>query len=84
MAAEPIPLPKFATQVDIDQNGNVTGQVQVNNSGVVKFNVTQYKNGYDSCIVNITSANITWVQSAAAGEQTIKVGNGGGMERGRR
>lgn len=82
MAAEPIPMPEDSTQVDIDQNGNISGQVEVNNGGVVKFNVTQY--GIDPntgqqgnvCEITLTSSNVAWSTSAAAGQNTIKVGNG--------
>ena len=81
MAAEPIPMPEDSTQVDINAQGVINGLVDVNNGGVVKFNVTQY--GIDPstgqqgniCIVTITSSNITWSTSAAAGQNTIKVGN---------
>lgn len=81
MAAEPIPMPEDSTQVDIDQYGNPSGQVEVNNGGVVKFNVTQY--GIDPntgqqgniCIITLTSGNVTWSTSADAGQNTIKVGN---------
>jgi hypothetical protein len=49
---------------------------------VVKFDVTQY--GIDPntgqqgnvCIITLTSSNVTWSTSPAAGENTIKVGNG--------
>ena len=81
MAAEPIPMPADSTQVDIDQFGNISGEVEVNNGGVVKFNVTQY--GIDPntgqqgnvCIITLTSANIAWSTSPIEGQNTIKVGN---------
>lgn len=78
MAAQPIPRPEDSTQVDIDANGNVTGEVHVDNGGVVKFNVTGYKPGYNTCIVTFSSGNITWGNSLAQGGNTIKVGSGGG------
>ena len=82
MAAQPIPIGDPGNAVDIDSSGNVTGEVQVDNGGEVKFNVTSY--GIDpvtgqtanTCIVTITSANIGWTTTAAAGQNTIKVGNG--------
>jgi len=82
MAAEPIPMPADSTEVDIDQYGNITGLVEIKNSGVVKFDVTKYgidpntgKQG-NICIITLTSSNVTWSTSAAEGENTIKVGNG--------
>jgi hypothetical protein len=80
MAAKPIPMPKKNTQVTIDPDGKVSGRVQVNNGDVVKFNVSGYpKNppGTNTCIVTITSANITWeAVPLVKGQNTIKVGNG--------
>lgn len=78
MAAQPIPLTEDSTEVEIGPDGSVSGQVEIKNSGVVKFNVTGYKQGYNVCIVNITSDNITWGNSPAEGENSIKVGNGNG------
>jgi hypothetical protein len=75
MAAEPIPLPTDSTEVDVGPDGTVTGQVEIKNSGVVKFHV-DYKPGYNVCFVNITKDNISWGNSAAEGDNTIKVGNG--------
>ena len=76
MAAEPIPMPETSDEVTIASDGTVTGQVQVNNGGVVKFQVSGYKPGYNTCIVNITSENITWAAVPDEGQNTIKVGNG--------
>jgi hypothetical protein len=82
MAAEPIPIPQDSTQVDIDQYGNITGLVEIKNSGVVKFDVTKYgidpNTGHQGnvCIITLTSANVNWSTSPDAGENTIKVGNG--------
>jgi len=78
MAAEPIPMPEGSTEVEIDANGVVRGVVPINNGGVVKFEVTSYKPGYNTCIVTIDSSNISWANSAIETENTIKVGNGGG------
>jgi hypothetical protein len=78
MAAEPIPMPAFASEVDIDDTGKVTGQVKITNKGHVTFNV-EYPTGYDVCVVNITQDNISWETSASKTENTIKVGNGGGV-----
>jgi hypothetical protein len=82
MAAQPIPIGDPTNEVEIDSSGTVSGEVQVNNGGEVKFNVTSY--GIDphtgqtanTCIVTITSANISWTTLADAGQNTIKVGNG--------
>lgn len=74
MAAEPIPRPAFASEVDVAADGTVTGQVKINNDGQVKFHV-KYPAGYDTCVVNITQDNITWEKSALRGQNTIKVGN---------
>lgn len=82
MAAQPIPRPEDATEVEIDEYGNVTGQVHVKNRDMVKFNVTKYgidpntKEQGNVCIVNISKENITWGTLAADTENTIKVGNG--------
>jgi hypothetical protein len=82
MAAEPIPMPEDSTQVTIDSNNSVSGVVSVNNGGVVKFQVSSDpidpNTGapYNECIVTISSSDITWATSAAAGQSTIKVGNG--------
>jgi hypothetical protein len=75
MAAKPIPLHEDSTEVEIGPDGSVTGQVEIKNSGVVKFQV-DYKPGYNVCFVNITKDNISWGNSAAEGDNTIKVGNG--------
>lgn len=82
MAAQPIPRPEDSTEVDIAADGTVTGQVQIKNSGVVKFDVTSYPNGYNTCIITITSANVTWENLPIETENTIKVGSGGGGARG--
>lgn len=64
-----------ANEVQIGPDGSVTGQVTVNNGGEVKFVVTGYNGSSNVCIVDITSANITWATDASAGQNTIKVGN---------
>jgi len=78
MAAEPIPMPEDNAEVTIAADGTVSGLVAVNNGGVVKFQVSGYPTnppGTNTCIVTITSANITWAESPAAGQNSIKVGN---------
>ena len=80
MATQPIFDPEVATQVTIASDGTVTGQVQIINGNSVMFLVSAYpSNGfgqqYDTCIVTISSSNISWAMSAAAGQNTIKVGN---------
>ena len=83
MAAEPIPMPEDSTEVTINSDGSVSGVVSVNNGGVVKFQVSSYPTDpstgapYNECIVTLSSSNITWATSPAAGQSTIKVGNGG-------
>jgi len=83
MAAEPIPMPEDSTEVIINSDGSISGEVSVNNGGVVKFQVSSYpidhNTGapYNECFVTLTSANITWGTSPAAGQNTISVGNGG-------
>lgn len=82
MAAEPIPMPGDSTEVTIASDGTVTGQVEVNNGGMVKFEVSGYPTDsstgapYNTCIVSISSADISWATSPAAGQNSIKVGNG--------
>lgn len=64
-----------SNEVEIAADGTVSGQVTVNNGDVVKFQVTGYPDGANVCIVNITSANISWDYDPIAGQNTIKVGN---------
>ena len=73
--AQPAPAPGYSNEVSIDQNGNVTGQVLVNNSGQVKFDVTSYKQGHNQCIITITSANVTWGNTPTANGGTVVVGS---------
>ena len=81
MAAEPIPMPEDSTEVTINSNNSINGQVTVNNGGVVKFQVSSYPTDpntgapYNECFITISSSDITWATSAAAGQSTIKVGN---------
>ena len=83
MAAEPIPMPEDSTQVTSNSDGTVSGDVSVNNGGVVKFQVSSYPTNpqtgspYNQCIVTITPSNITWATVPDAGQSTISVGNGG-------
>lgn len=64
-----------ANQVTINSDGSVDGQVEINNGGEVKFQVSGYPAGSNVCIVSITSSNISWSSSPIAGQNTIKVGN---------
>lgn len=81
MAAQPIPMPEDSTEVTINADGTVTGQVEVNNGGVVKFQVSGYPTDpqtgapYNTCIVTISQSDISWATTAIAGQNTIKVGN---------
>jgi hypothetical protein len=81
MAAQPIPMPQDSTEVTINSDGTVSGQVEVNNGGVVKFQVSGYpidpQTGapYNTCIVTISQSDISWETTAIAGQNTIKVGN---------
>ncbi|HET9407363.1 MAG TPA: hypothetical protein VFO39_09005 [Candidatus Sulfotelmatobacter sp.] len=80
MAAKPIPRVEDATEVTINPDNTVVGQVEVNNGGMVKFEVSSYPYNqqgqqYNECYVTITSANISWGISPDAGPSTIKVGN---------
>jgi hypothetical protein len=81
MAAEPIPMPETSTEVTINSDNSINGQVTVNNGGVVKFQVSSYPNDpqtgspYNTCTVTISSSDISWSTSPAAGQNTIKVGN---------
>jgi len=83
MAADPIPMPANDTEVTINADGSVDGEVEVNNGGVIKFQVTGYPTDpstgepYNVCIVSVTTTNISWATEAIAGQNTIKVGNGG-------
>jgi len=69
------PTPGFSNEVTIDENGNVTGKVLINNSGNVKFDVSKYKTGKNQCIVTITSANVTWGTTPDANGGTVVVGS---------
>jgi len=72
-------MPEDNTEVTIASDGTISGQVEVNNGGVVKFQVSGYPTnppGTNTCIVTITSADISWAISPDAGQNTIKVGNG--------
>jgi hypothetical protein len=81
MAANPIPMPEDSTEVTINPDNTIDGQVEVNNGGVVKFQVSGYPIDpvtgapYTVCIVTIQPGDIGWATSAAAGQNTIKVGN---------
>jgi hypothetical protein len=83
MAAEPIPMPENNTEVTINSDGSISGDVSVNNGGVVKFQVSSYPinpqtgSPYNQCIVTLNSSNISWQTIAAAGQSGITVGNGG-------
>ena len=83
MAAEPIPMPEDSTEVTINSDGSINGDVSVNNGGVVKFQVSAYPidpqtgSPYNLCIVTINSSNISWQTIAAAGQNAITVGSGG-------
>jgi hypothetical protein len=88
MAAKPLPMTGPSNEVDIDQNGIVTGSMTVNNGGLVKFDVTSYPTDpntgqpYNQCMVTIGPGNISWatvsqqqrVATGFAGTSTIKVG----------
>src|SRR5258708_2909456 len=66
MAAEPIPMPEDSPQVTINPDDTVVGQVNVNNGGVVKFQVSSYPTDpstgapYNTCIVTISPSDISW------------------------
>jgi hypothetical protein len=81
MAAEPIPMPENSTEVTINSDNSINGQVSVNNGGVVKFQVSSYPTDpqtgapYNTCTVTISSSDVSWSTSPAAGQNTIKVGN---------
>jgi len=83
MAADPIPMPEDSTEVTINPDNSINGQVEVNNGGVVKFQVSSYPaipntnpvEYYNSCTVTITSSDISWSVSPDDGQNTIKVGN---------
>jgi hypothetical protein len=88
MAAKPLPITGPANEVDIDQYGNVSGSVIVDNAGVVRFHVTQYPidpntgQPYNQCIVSIQQSDVSWATTTVrsitaspdAGTSTIKVG----------
>ena len=83
MAADPIPMPEDSTEVTINPDNSINGQVEVNNGGVIKFQVSSYPaipgtnpvEYYNACTVTITSSDISWSVSPDAGQNTIKVGN---------
>ena len=83
MAADPIPMPEDSTEVTINPDNTIDGQVEVNNGGVIKFQVSSYPaipntdpvEYYNTCTVTITPSDISWSVSPAAGQNTIKVGN---------
>jgi hypothetical protein len=83
MAAQPIPMPEDSTEVKINPDNTIDGQVQVNNGGMIKFEVSSYPaipntnpvEYYNTCTVTIAQSDISWSVSAAEGQNTIKVGN---------
>jgi hypothetical protein len=83
MAAQPVPLtgPNDEVQIYAD---SVSGEVQINNGGMVKFQVMEWPidpntgQPYNTCMVNITEADISWATEDTLTQNTIKVGNGGG------
>jgi hypothetical protein len=83
MAADPIPMPEDSTEVTINPDNTIDGQVEVNNGGMIKFEVSRYPaipntdpvEYYNTCTVTIEPGDISWSVSPAAGQNTIKVGN---------
>lgn len=73
--------PETDTEVTINPDDSVVGQVNVNNGGMVKFQVSSYPTDpstgapYNTCIVTISSSDISWETLPIAGQNTIKVGN---------
>jgi hypothetical protein len=76
-------MPEDSTEVTINPDNSINGQVEVNNGGVIKFQVSNYPaipntdpvQYYNACTVTITSSDIGWSVSPDAGQNTIKVGN---------
>ena len=68
-------------KVTINPDNSIDGQVEVNNGGVIKFEVSSYPTDpqtgqpYNACIVTLQSTDITWETTPIAGQNTIKVGN---------
>jgi hypothetical protein len=68
-------------KVTINSNNSIDGQVEVNNGGVIKFEVSSYPTDpqtgepYNVCIVTIQDTDISWETTATEGQNTIKVGN---------
>lgn len=62
-------------EVTINSDGSIDGQVEINNGGEVKFQVSSYPAGMDVCTITITSSDVSWSASPMAGQNTIKVGN---------
>jgi hypothetical protein len=62
-------------EVTINSDGSIDGQVEINNGGEVKFQVSSYPAGMDVCTITITSSDVSWSASPIAGQNTIKVGN---------
>lgn len=67
--------PNPPNQVTINSDGSIDGQVEINNGGEVKFQVSSYPPGMDVCTITITSSDVSWSASPIAGQNTIKVGN---------
>ena len=62
-------------EVTINSDGSIDGQVEINNGGEVKFQVSSYPAGMDVCTITISSSDVSWSASPIAGQNTIKVGN---------
>jgi hypothetical protein len=77
MAAKPLPIPPDVPVINIDEHGNVSQAVEIDNGGQVMFYVTKYGGeGANQCRITISASNIGWHRKTTAGDNTIKVGGG--------
>lgn len=76
MAANPLSIRENIPTITIDDNGNVSSPVVIDNPGQVTINVSKYKSGSNECRITISAKVITWNHHLTQGGNTIKVGGG--------
>jgi hypothetical protein len=81
--SEPIPISTSNPNVNIDASGNITpAETQINNGGVVKFNVT-FPKDQTVCVITMTASfpngtqttEYATMRSSTAAAGTIKIGS---------
>ena len=77
MAAKPVPMPSDIPVITIDDKGNISGPVEIDNGGQITFKVSKYGgSGANECRITISASNIGWHRRPIEGGNTIKVGPG--------